>query len=489
MKISQKLILVFIGIVLAFVIAAQISINISRQALEETIGENSAMLTREIMDKIDRNIYHKIELMQIYTKDLILQDALIKSNEEFGQIENIEEYINQKDEEWVATPAGKLNPFIRGLIDNRASEELIEKINFLEEKYDYRVFSEIFAANKYGAVAALTQKTSDYYQADEQWWQAAKEEGVHVGDIEYDRSAAVYSIDICIRVEGEAGDFLGVLKAVLNIEEIVSTFKELIFAGSTYRPGSEMSNFKLITGDGRVIFSTEPGFEIFERLGDQIIANFEKEEEHLDYFVVRELKDKGREKLFSHSHSKGYRDYKGVGWTLVIEHDTEEVFAPVNKLSNILWGISGIVVIVAFLVGFFIFSAIVMPLREITYAAQEVGGGKLDVKIEVKSKDEVGQLANSFNKMTSDLRKAQNEIKNGAKLLGQKVEERTKELTAVNEEQKEIKQELEKKVDQLQRFNKAAVGREMKMIELKKEIQRLEEELKAYKQGKKKKKA
>ncbi len=57
----------------------------------------------------------------------------------------------------------------------------------------------------------------------------------------------------------------------------------------------------------------------------------------------------------------------------------------------------------------------------------------------------------------------QQQIKVG---LEKKVEERTKELDAVN-------QQLKEKIVDLEVINKAAVGRELKMIELKKEIERL----------------
>ncbi len=52
------------------------------------------------------------------------------------------------------------------------------------------------------------------------------------------------------------------------------------------------------------------------------------------------------------------------------------------------------------------------------------------------------------------------------------------------EEQVERKtQELQEKVEELEKFHKIAVGRELKMIELKEEIQRLKEELERSKTG------
>lgn len=46
------------------------------------------------------------------------------------------------------------------------------------------------------------------------------------------------------------------------------------------------------------------------------------------------------------------------------------------------------------------------PLREMTTATQEVAAGKLGQQVPVRSQDEIGQLAQSFNRMSSDLANA-----------------------------------------------------------------------------------
>ena len=52
---------------------------------------------------------------------------------------------------------------------------------------------------------------------------------------------------------------------------------------------------------------------------------------------------------------------------------------------------------------FFISRLISKPIKELSEAADRIGKGQLDVQIETSSKDEIGQLAISFNKMTKDL--------------------------------------------------------------------------------------
>lgn len=56
------------------------------------------------------------------------------------------------------------------------------------------------------------------------WWQKAKENGLFLSEGGYDESAGVYSSDISIRILDESGKFIGVLKAVINVESITDDF-------------------------------------------------------------------------------------------------------------------------------------------------------------------------------------------------------------------------------------------------------------------------
>ncbi|MBI5815551.1 MAG: HAMP domain-containing protein [Nitrospinae bacterium] len=56
-------------------------------------------------------------------------------------------------------------------------------------------------------------------------------------------------------------------------------------------------------------------------------------------------------------------------------------------------------------IGFYLARGITVPLKALSEAAEAVAGGNLDVRIDAKVKnDEVGQLIDSFNKMTKDLK-------------------------------------------------------------------------------------
>jgi len=85
--------------------------------------------------------------------------------------------------------------------------------------------------------------------------------------------------------------------------------------------------------------------------------------------------------------------------------------ARIDKLSkkrNIAWAvaITAMLSVTYLFMAFFI--SIVPPLRELTGSAQKIASGDLKVNIDVNSKDEIGDLASAFNKMTVSLKGREN---------------------------------------------------------------------------------
>ena len=90
----------------------------------------------------------------------------------------------------------------------------------------------------------------------------------------------------------------------------------------------------------------------------------------------------------------------------------------------------------------------------------------MNSEIKIKAKDEIGDLADSLNMMFRDLKKSKFEMEWYAKNLEVKIKARTNALEMKNAEQEKINEKLE-------HANKLMVGRELRMIELKKEIEKL----------------
>ncbi|MGB8887157.1 MAG: ATP-binding protein [Candidatus Korobacteraceae bacterium] len=83
---------------------------------------------------------------------------------------------------------------------------------------------------------------------------------------------------------------------------------------------------------------------------------------------------------------------------------------------------------VVFLSGLFVWIVVRNPLRELKAGTERVASGKLGCQIPIRSHDEVGELAQSFNDMSNQLQVAQAEITAWAHTLEQRVDEKTREL-------------------------------------------------------------
>lgn len=96
---------------------------------------------------------------------------------------------------------------------------------------------------------------------------------------------------------------------------------------------------------------------------------------------------------------------------ILISSSIDNVIDLLNSIKyRMIYTFSGIGVLVGFL-SLLVASFITNPLKRLTEAANILSQGKLDYKVDVKSKDEIGKLANAFNKMSYSLMKIDEERK------------------------------------------------------------------------------
>ena len=87
--------------------------------------------------------------------------------------------------------------------------------------------------------------------------------------------------------------------------------------------------------------------------------------------------------------------------------------------------------LIAFLIGLLITFMINKPLNIISEGMKELAEGNLQYKISIKSQDELGEVANQFNNMSSKLDEAYKEIKAWNVTLNKRIDEKTEELKAI----------------------------------------------------------
>jgi two-component system NtrC family sensor kinase len=99
-----------------------------------------------------------------------------------------------------------------------------------------------------------------------------------------------------------------------------------------------------------------------------------------------------------------------------------------NKVVYSFFGIGVLGVFLVLLLSFFITTGIIRPLREMVWATRKIAEGDLSLELSISSKDEIGQLAESFNHMLIRLTQARQELEDYGRTLEEKVEQRSQQL-------------------------------------------------------------
>lgn len=129
----------------------------------------------------------------------------------------------------------------------------------------------------------------------------------------------------------------------------------------------------------------------------------------------------GEASLAVEVRQKGMNAYRGAGWTLMLEMPLAVISAPIVTLARN----TGLLVVGMLLVVGALFATLgrrfIRPLGALVEGVRQVEQGHLDQRVTVRSKDEFGELADSFNAMVDTLRETQDELVRKEKLamLGQ----------------------------------------------------------------------
>ncbi|MBI5042542.1 MAG: PAS domain S-box protein [Nitrospirae bacterium] len=103
------------------------------------------------------------------------------------------------------------------------------------------------------------------------------------------------------------------------------------------------------------------------------------------------------------ANEEGYQDFKGNGWTLIMHIPTAKAFAPAVELRDRVIAVSLPIIIFSIFIVLFFANSVVKPIIQLRDAAAEVGRGNLGIELKIKSRDEIGELTDSFNKMSKSL--------------------------------------------------------------------------------------
>ena len=286
-------------------------------------------------------------------------------------------------------------------------------------------FVEVFFTDKNGFNVAYTNRPSDFVQAGEKWWDQAMEKGLYLSEITFDASAGVYAMEVAVRIEGNQGQPLGVLKAVLDVRKV----RERVEEAADKLSGAEVL---LFTNTGRLIADSdqmgktnatgEQNKNLVQDKWAPALKALELPQNQSGYFLnAKTLGGVPAVVGYASSQKKEFFGIEGMPqlhWFVSVNIPESHALKPLSVLQEEvgileqvgqrnLWLLSAICLVaavIAALAGFFFSRRITKPMILMAEASQKVGEGDLSVEVPQLRRDETGILAASFNKMVTQVR-------------------------------------------------------------------------------------
>lgn len=223
------------------------------------------------------------------------------------------------------------------------------------------------------------------------------------------------------------GDLIGVLyggKLLNRNYEIVDKVKDIVYRGEKYK-GKDIGTATIFQGDLRI--STN----VRRADGARAIGTRVSKE------VYNQVIEKGipwisRAFVVNDWYITAYEPIRNLGGDIIGMLYVGMLEAPYVDLRNrvvfTFLGIAFLSVVLLSIIAYFATTNIIKPLKELSFATEKVAQGNLSYRVKIKSGDEIGQLADSFNQMIVELQKATDRYLALTRTLEDKVRGKTKDL-------------------------------------------------------------
>ena len=417
-----KLAIIVTGITLLSVVAIGgiVSAAIERN-LTMQVTESLALQIEKQADFLGAIFVQKVGEVQALAIINEIKEALEEQNRSYnGDEASIITGIQALDAQWVT--ASDDDPLIQSIISaDETVNSLAHQLYYFLEIFPDQ--TEVFITDKYGATLGATGRLSDYYQADEDWWQAAWNNGegaIYISNPEYDESADVVAIQIALPVVGEeAGELLGIIRSTIVLDAFYEAIagQRLGETGRTVlldRNGNVL--FEEVVEEGGGVQAMSPGLQ--QHLLQERPHSMLAEDEHGDLAVFAHAP--AHVAGFTEDQAAGGRlsefelavsdAVQSLGWFVVFRQKASEAFAPLTTIATIIQLASVATVAVTAVLATLFARTVVRPLRALGNAAAEIGAGNLGVSLPPAGNDEVGELTTQFANMSNQLQKTVGEL-------------------------------------------------------------------------------
>ena len=249
-----------------------------------------------------------------------------------------------------------------------------------------------------GGLIAASHKPNRFNQAPSDWWQATHNNGkgrIYIGELRYSKSHQKHIFPLALPIKTSDGEVIGVSYIELDAFPFLKILNSFQL--------SNTSHIVLLNDQARILFHPETS----------VIGNFFMPTEQWNKIKKsqKEYLDIETTPLYGKNHfyqlarvQNSVLQQNSLNWYTLIVQSKTIAFKFIKELINqaII-----IILIVALLIGpgaMLVAKIIAQPIVRLSRSAKKIGEGNLDLKITTNSNDEIGELADTLNKMSKNVK-------------------------------------------------------------------------------------
>jgi len=358
----------------------------------------------------------------IYTQRLIKQDAARLQGEIASRVAlEIEEFIQRKVERLLDLSASA------ALYELGGQEQRLLALLLLKND---RAFTEASILDGNGMEALKVSERRVYLPSElvdqsaaEKFEKAIKGENYLSSVYTSDKAEPYITIAVPLKVTPQ--EVVGVVSVEANLKILWEVIGEIEFSRAGYA--------YLVDGQGNLIAHRDPSL-VLKRTN---LSGLHQIQEFLQNPAGPDPSPGGEDEgILGKRVLSTFAPVRGLGWAVVLEEPVNMALAEVRKVEGYALLLLAVGMALGASIIVWVSNRITRPILQLHRGAEVIGQGNLSHRVEIRTGDEIEELAREFNKMAG-------ELQTSYATLEHSVERRTSELAALYDVTATVNQSLE----------------------------------------------
>jgi len=390
-----------------------------RRALRETSGSNFKGIAVEVARKIETQITRGINEAQQLATIPFIRAAVTEANRSYEgrEPDKIKAFIEEWRERW----RQRQDPDEFPVFVNRIATNYLMDWHAIR-KSDYLG---ILVTDNQGAIVLSSLPQVQFFHGESSWWESAFHQGtgqIFVSDLVFDPSFGTHVLNVAVPIFDEPRTHaIGTVSILLRRDSLFRSISE-VTAGST---GHAM----LMNSDGAPLICPVLSLErhviqpsLVAAIAPQTAGwvQADRDSHGAENSIVGFSRVRINEPLAPES-------FGGREWFTYVRQDPQETYAPLDQMLIKVAAYGVVVFGILWLTGIVVARRIVSPIESLRDGVQRIGSGNLDHHLLLPTGDEIEDLANAFNKMSTNLKQSFSQLNEQMGEIG-RLEERYRDL-------------------------------------------------------------